>query len=159
MPQEPVQHPPVGVRKPESLRAEVQEFLSGLARVLVGGDGDAVAMLWEAPAIVIGNDAVVGLDSPRRIAQMFSGARELDGGCGYAGMHPDLIDLERIGERLVIATVRWPHVDAAGREVAAEVSDFVLRRDDRGALKVRAMLKRERELPRMIEPPLMSPPS
>jgi hypothetical protein len=41
---------------------------------------------------------------------------------------------------LALVEVRWPYLDGQGNEVGEEVSTYVLRRDDTGALKVQVAL-------------------
>ncbi len=139
---------PPGALHVNVLRAEVQEFLNRFAAALLAGDGDTIAALWEVPAFVIGREGVHAIASHAQISQFFGGARQQYNERGITGTRADLIDLERIDDRIVVATVRWPHLDAKGREVAAESSDYTLRRDDRGVLKLRSVLMRGMETPR-----------
>ena len=133
---------PRGVRLEHVLHGEVQDLLDQLARALTSGDGEAVATLWETPAIVIGADGVHAVSSRAEVAQFFGGAKAQYDARGIASTRGDLLDLERVGNRIVIAAVRWPHLDANGREVASESSDYTLRRDDAGKLKIRSVLLR-----------------
>jgi hypothetical protein len=41
-----------------------------------------------------------------------------------------------------VVEIRWPHLNAKGREVGAELSDYTLRRDDNGNLRIRSVLMR-----------------
>jgi hypothetical protein len=140
-----LQTQPGGIKLQHVLRGEVQDLLDRLAHARMSGDGEALATLYEVPAIVIGADGVSAIDSPAQIADLFGAARRQYEARGVVGMRPDLIDLERIGGRLVIATVRWPYLDASGHELGAEASDYTLRRDDHGRLRVRAVLMRGTE--------------
>jgi hypothetical protein len=133
---------PRGVRVEHDLRGEVQDFLNQLARALTSGDGEAVAAMWETPAIVIGDSEVHPVSSRVELAQFFGSAKQQYNARGIVNTRPDIIDLERIGNRIVIATVKWPHLDANNREVGSESSDYTLRRDDNGKLKVRSVLMR-----------------
>jgi hypothetical protein len=130
------------VRLEHVLHGEVQDLLDHLARALIAGDGEAVAALWETPAIAIGTDGVTAVDSREQVAKFFGGAKNQYNADGVRSTRADLLDLERVGNRIVIATVRWPHLDASGREVSSESSDYTLRRDDNGKLKIRAVLMR-----------------
>lgn len=139
---------PRGVKIAGDLRGEVQQFLERMGHALVAGDGATVATFWGVPAIVISDHGVVAVSSLEQISAFFSGAKQQYVEQGIASTRPDLVDLERIGERLVIATVRWPYLDASGRERGgAERSDYTLRRNDRGELEVRCVLMRG------VEPP------
>jgi len=133
---------PRGVRLEHVLHGEVQDLLDQLARALVKGDGNAIAALWETPALVIGADGVIAVSSREQVAEFFGSAKAQYNARGVTGTRADLLDLERVGDRIVIAAVRWPHLAADGREVNSESSDYTLRRDDAGKLKIRAVLMR-----------------
>jgi len=131
---------PRGERSAHALRAEAQDLFNQLARALTRGDGARVAALWELPAIVIADEGVIALASVSQIADYFGRAKARYNTRGIVDTRADIRDLERIGERLVIASVRWPYLDAAGKTVGAETSDYTLRRDDTGALRIRGVL-------------------
>ena len=133
---------PRGVRLEHVLHGEVQDLLDQLARALIAGDGEAVAALWETPAIAIGADGVHAVNSREEVAAFFGKGKAQYNAIGVTGTRADLLDLERVGSRIVIAAVRWPHLDASGREVNSESSDYTLRRDDHGKLKIRSVLMR-----------------
>jgi hypothetical protein len=132
---------PHGVRLQHDLRGEVQDMLGKLAQALVRGDGAAVAELWEVPALVIGSD-VIGVTSSEQVEKFFGAAKDQYTHAGIGSTRADIIDLERVGDRIVIVTVRWPYLDDHGHEVGAESSDYTLRRDDAGRLRIRAVLMR-----------------
>ena len=127
------------------LRGEVQAFLDRLGRALTAGDGETVATMFEVPALVIRSARVIALSSPPQVARSFGGAPRHYRALGVVATRADLIDLERIDDRLVIASVRWPYLDATGRTVGAETSDYTLRRDDHGQLRIRCVLMRGTE--------------
>ncbi len=138
---------PRGVHVQHDVRGEVQEFLDGLARSLTAGDGKAVATMYEVPALIISDEGVHAITSPEEIATFFGSAKTEYNAMGVVDTRADLIDLERIGKRLLVATVRWPHLDANHHEVAAESSDYTLRRDDQGRLRIRSVLMRGMSAP------------
>jgi hypothetical protein len=133
---------PRGVPIQRDVRSEVQHFLDDLARALTAGNGDAVASMYEVPALILSDEGVIAVESPVQIAQFFGAAKEQYNAQGIVDTRADLIDLERIGERILVATVRWPHLDVNHKEVAAESSDYTLRRDDQGRLRIRSVLMR-----------------
>lgn len=121
---------------------EVQGFLDRYTAALSSGDGDAAAAMWEVPAFVIGPDVVRVFDTPQPIARFFGEAKDAYHAQGIEGTRPELLDEEWIGERLVVVRVRWPYLDASGREIGAERADVTLRRDRGGALAIRCVLMR-----------------
>ncbi len=133
---------PRGVHVMHDSHREVQEFLDGLSRSLIAGDGDAIADMYEVPALIISEDGVQAFGSSAEVAKFFGLAKAQYGAQGIVDTRADLIDLERIGKRLLVATVRWPQLDTNHREVAAESSDYTLRRDDTGRLRIRSVLMR-----------------
>ncbi len=133
---------PRGEAAARSLHAEVHDVLSRVARAVTSGDGAAMAALWEVPAFVIGADSVMAIERTEQISKFFGGAKQQYNDRGIVDTRPDIRGLERIGDRMVIASVRWPYLDAAGKVVGAESSDYTLRRDDTGAFKIRCVLMR-----------------
>lgn len=133
---------PRGVRLEHVLHGEVQDLLDQLARAFIAGDGEQIAALWETPAIVIGADAVHAISSRTQVAELYGSTKAQYDARGIRSTRADLLDLERVGDRIVIATVRWPHLDASGHAVGSESSDYTLRRDAEGKLKIRAVLMR-----------------
>ena len=118
---------PRGVRLEHVLHGEVQDLIDQLAHAIAAGDGEAIAALWDIPGIVIASSTVVAIQSRAQLAAMYKAP-------AAKSSRADLLDLERIGERIVIAAVRWPDLD--------ESADYTLRRDDAGKLKIRSVLMR-----------------
>lgn len=90
---------------------------------LIAGDAGAVAGFDEVPAPVIGEGGVIAVQSRSRSVAFFGAATEQYAARGVVDTRADLIDLERIGHRIVIASVRWPYLDEHRRELGAELSD------------------------------------
>jgi len=133
---------PRGVPIHNDVRSEVQALFDALARALTAGDGAAVAAMYEVPALIIADEGVIAIESAAQVAQFFGGAKAQYNAQGIVDTRADLIDLERIGDRIAVATVRWPHLDAKGTQVTAESSDYTLRRDDAGQFRIRGVLMR-----------------
>lgn len=133
---------PRGIHALPTARTEVQDLLDQLARALTAGDGDNVATMYDVPALIISDEGVHAISSTTEIGTFFGAAKKQYNAMGVVDTRADVIDLERIGARIYIATVRWPHLDAKGAEVASESSDYTLRRDDQGKLRIRSVLMR-----------------
>jgi len=139
------QHPgsqPRGARNARQRHDEVQDLLDRYTKALTEGDGDAAAAMWEAPAYVIGPDVVMAVDRPQAIAYYFGQAKEAYNAQGIESTRPEILDEEWLGDRVVVVRIRWPYLDASGREIGAERSDYTLRRGDSGALAIRCVLMR-----------------
>lgn len=133
---------PRGIHAIPTARTEVQDFCEQLARALTAGDGDKVASMYEVPALIISDEGVHAISSATEILAFFGSAKQQYNAMGVVDTRADVIDLERIGVKMYVATVRWPHVDAKGTEIASESSDYTLRRDADGKLKIRSVLMR-----------------
>lgn len=118
--------------------AEVQGLLDRLATAVTIGDGLTAASLWSLPAFVIGDNHEWAVQSALELVAFFDGAKAHYNQRGIGGTHAQIERLEWITERLALVRVRWPWLDADGREVGEETSSYLLKRDDDGALKLRA---------------------
>ncbi len=133
---------PRGVPALPTARTEVQDFFDELAHALTAGDGDKVATMYEVPALIISDEGVRAISTTEEIAAFLGVTKREYNAMGVVDTRAEVIDLERIGTKLYVATVRWPHLDAAGKQVAEESSDYTLRRDDKGHLRIRSVLMR-----------------
>ena len=118
--------------------ADVQEFLNNFSRALTAGDGRKVATMWGIPALVLGDDMVMVVNTAAEVEKFFSGARAEYNKQGITDTHADITDLRWVTDRIAIVSVRWPSLDAKGNEVGAESSTYTLKRDDQGELKLHA---------------------
>jgi hypothetical protein len=123
-------------------QSEVQDLLSQVAHGVTSGDGHQVAMLWEVPAIIIAAEGVTPIISRDQLASMFGAAKREYNERGIFDTRADIVDEDWIGDRLVVAKVRWPHIDANRREIGAEASDYTLRRQRDGRLRICAVVMR-----------------
>jgi hypothetical protein len=123
-------------------RAAVQDLLDRFARALTSGDGRGAASLWETPAFVLGDEIVMPVASPEEVERFFGGAREQYNSRGITDTRGEIQRLDWVSDRIAIVDVRWPYLGATGKEVGAESSTYVLRKDDTGALRIRAVVMR-----------------
>jgi hypothetical protein len=134
---------PTAPRRERGLREEVQDMFDQLAKALTAGDGDAVAALWETPGLVIGAHCVLAMTSQEKVAEFFCKAKHKYNEHGITNTRADLLDIEPVGERIVLVSVRWAHLGPNARELGHESFDYTLRRNDDGKVKIRSMLLRE----------------
>ena len=132
---------PRGTRAQEKA-SEVQDVLDRMARALTSGDGAGVASCWGAPAFVVSADMVKPIESLDEVASFFGGAKDQYTSRGIVDTRGEIVDQEWIGDRIVHVKVRWPYLDAAGKELGAEASDYTLRRNDAGKLEIRCVTMR-----------------
>lgn len=143
-----MQHAQTEPQRTDDLRSEVQSFLDRFARALTSGDGKTIATLWETPAFALGDEGPHAIGTPAEIERFFGGAKEQYNQRGIVDTRPQIMFLERVSDRIVVADVCWPYLDREGHEVGAECSTYTLRRDDRGALRLRIALMRGVQRPR-----------
>jgi hypothetical protein len=116
---------------------EVRQFLDRLARALTHGDTATVVALWETPALVLGDTLAQSIGSEDELEGFFTGAKQRYNEQGIVDTRGEIVDLRWPTERMVIAEVRWPYLDARGDEVGSETSTYTLRRDEDGDLRLR----------------------
>jgi hypothetical protein len=122
--------------------AEVQVLLDRFARALTAGDGEAAADVWQAPAFVIGAGMARPVSSRDEVVQFFAGAKAQYDALGITDTHPEVLRFDWVTDELVVVDVRWPYLDAAGKEHGEERSSYTLLRDENGAFKIRHVLMR-----------------
>jgi ketosteroid isomerase-like protein len=116
--------------------ADVQEFLNQFSRSLTAGDGRTIAKMWAVPALVLGDDMSMVVNTAAEVEKFFSGAKDEYNKRGITDTHADITTLHWVTDRIAVVAVRWPYLDAKGKEVGAEASTYTLRRDDQGELKL-----------------------
>jgi len=118
----------------------VVEFLEMFALSLTEGATDAIAQMWETPALVISDDAVHAVNERDDLLEMFAGAREHYNSAGVTDTRPDVIRLDEITDKVVMVRVRWPWLDDEGNELGGECSTYTLRQTSAGEWKIRAVV-------------------
>jgi hypothetical protein len=123
----------------------VQEFLNGFAEALTEGDGAAISQMWETPAFVLGQDMARVVSEQQEVAEFFGGARDQYREIGITNTRADIVRLDEITDKMVMARVRWPYLDAKGQEMGAETSTYTLVRREKGDWKLRIAVMHGRE--------------
>jgi hypothetical protein len=134
-----------GERAQRDLRGEIQDLLNTIARAITAGDGEAVAKLYEVPAFVVGDMMAMPVATTEEVAKFYGGGKAEYNKRGITDTRADIIDIEKLGEKTYSVQVRWPYLDDKGKEVGGEKSDYILRRDDSGKLRIRTVLMRGEE--------------
>lgn len=133
------QMPPSAAPSKDAL---VHEYLERFARSLTAGETRKLVQMWALPAFVIGDEVVHAIVAPADLEKFFAGAKENYNARGIVDTRPDLLKLEWISERIALVHVRWPYLDAQGKELGDESSTYILRLDEFGELKLRVALLR-----------------
>ena len=119
---------------------EVQEFLERLASALTQGDGKTVATMWAVPALVLSDDGARAVNALSEVDEFFGAAKAQYNAQGIMDTRPDIVELNWLTNRIVLAEVRWPHLDKRGKETGEEYSTYALRRELDGGFKVNAVI-------------------
>ena len=82
------------------------------------------------------------VQSDEEVEQFFAGAKDMYNERGIVGTRAEIVDLDWVGEDLVIATVRWPYLDQNDRVLGEESSSYTLLRGEDGGFKVRVVTLR-----------------
>jgi hypothetical protein len=120
----------------------VQEYLDSFATAMTSGDTKTMARLWGVPAFVIGENMARVVQSEDEVEQFFAGAKDMYNERGIVGTRAEIMDLDWIGEDMVIARVRWPYLDQNDRVLGEESSSYTLLRGEDRGFKVRVITMR-----------------
>jgi len=118
--------------------AAIRALLARLAYALTSGDGDAAAAVWATPALVLGDEMALTVNSSAEVRDVFTGAKAQYNARGITDTRADILRLDWVTQSLAIVEVRWPYLTADGDEVGEETSTYVIRREPDGHLAIRA---------------------
>jgi hypothetical protein len=118
----------------------ITDLMSRFADGLTAGDGKAIAKLWTVPALVLSATTVHAVSSLEQVEAFFSGVKEQYAAQGIDEAKPDIRSIVWLTPEIVNVTVRWPYVDASGREFGEESSTYTLRRVEDGSLKIQVIV-------------------
>ena len=120
--------------------AEVARLLEELGKAVTAGDGKAAADLWAVPALVLSDQDVRSVSSRDELASFYESAKEEYQAQGITDTRPEVRNLTWITRELALVEVRWPWITESRDEKGDETSTYVLRRDERGTLKIQVAL-------------------
>lgn len=114
----------------------VRAMLQRLARAVVSGDGRGAAACWEVPALVVAAEGNRAVSSLAEVEAFFGGAREQYNRQGIADTRPEVECIEWHTAQLASVTVRWPWLDAQGRDTGRSEASVYLVRAAGGTAKI-----------------------
>lgn len=123
-------------------QASVQQYFDRYAKAMTTGDTKTMAKLWGVPAFVIGPNEARAVQSESEVEQFFGEAKEMYNERGIVDTRAEIVDLDWVGNDLVIATVRWPYQDLNQLTVGEETSSYTLLRGEDGGFKLRVITLR-----------------
>ena len=137
-------HHRVASKRPTEQReqASVQRYLDRFAEAMTSGDTRTMAQLWGVPAFVIGRTEARVVQSESEVEQFFEGSKEMYNERGITQTRAEIQQLDWVGKDLVVATVRWPYLNAQDEELGEESSSYTLLRGEDGSYKLRSILMR-----------------
>jgi hypothetical protein len=106
----------------DAVRAMLQRF----ARAFTTGDGAGAAACWAVPALVVSEEGSRAVNSLAEVEAFFGGAQEQYHQQGVTGTRVDVQRIDWHTSRLASVTVKWPYLDAEGREVGRSESSVYL---------------------------------
>lgn len=119
---------------------DVHTYLRDYAKALTAGDANTIAQMWEVPAYLMSDGGVKAVGARKEIVDFFSGAKDQYTAQGISEAIPQVQSIDWVTDRMVITRVRWPYINQSGQEIGEESSTYTLRRDDKGALKLCAVV-------------------
>jgi hypothetical protein len=106
----------------------VRAMLQRFSRAITTGDGPAAAACWDVPALVVSDEGNRAVGSAAEVETFFGGAKEQYNQQGVADTRPEVECIEWHSDRLASVTVRWPYLDAEGKELGrSERSVYLVR--------------------------------
>jgi hypothetical protein len=118
----------------------VRAMLQAFAKAFTSGDGRAAAACWEVPALVVSGEGNRAVHELAEVEAFFGGAQAQYHQQGVTGTRPDVESIAWHTDQIASATVRWPYLDAQGRDLGrCERSVYLLRVKD-GQARIFAVL-------------------
>jgi hypothetical protein len=93
---------------------QIKSMLERLGAALSAGDLPTVSSCWELPALVLSDEGALAVTEARQIEEFFGTAFELYHKQGMASTRAELLQIDRMTDRLAVVDVRWPAFDASG---------------------------------------------
>jgi hypothetical protein len=115
----------------------VEKFLHGYAQALSLGRSAEVAALWETPALLIDDGAVVTVASSAEVEGLMSRTAAQYTTDGITSTRPEITRISWVSDRIALVEVLWHRIDRQGDERGIEGVTYALRRDDSDRLRVR----------------------
>jgi ketosteroid isomerase-like protein len=128
---------------------EIERFLVAYAEAVSAGDGEAVAEMYELPALVLSDDGSIPVTSRDQVVEFFSAAPEQYREVGIVATRAEAVAIEQLSDELCTADVRWLGIDAEGRATNhRELATYLLRRRDDGSVRIQVAISRPSLIPR-----------
>lgn len=124
---------------------DVPEFIDLFLDRVVARDAESISLLWDVPALVLGDQHVHGPMSLRQVGQLFADAfHQVDGRSDARPLigAEHIESTEWVSTRVVLVELPWPARALGGFLQGVDATTFALRVDQYHHLKIRALLLR-----------------
>lgn len=127
---------------------DIEQFLIAYGGALSEGDAARVASMHEMPGLVLSDTSTIPLTDRSDLVESVTAAAARFGEAGLAGVRPEYVAIEQLGDELCSADVRWIGVDADGRASRhKEFTFYVLRRSADGEVRIQVAVERPNDRP------------
>jgi len=121
---------------------QISQLLEQLGQALSAGDLHKAAACWGVPALVLSDEAAMAVSDRSEIEEFFSQAADWYHLQGIASTRPEIERVDSLSEKLASVDVRWPSVDATGKEKSSERSHYIVQLAEDGQVYIRVALAR-----------------
>lgn len=126
---------------------QIGRLLEQLGQALSTGDLHKASACWAVPALILSDDGATAVIDTSEIEAFFEQAAEWYHLQGIASTRPEIERIDMLSGTLAAVDVRWPSLDASGREKASERSHYIVQLDDDGEVHIRVALARSGKAP------------
>jgi hypothetical protein len=118
--------------------AAIKRLVECVAQSLSAGDFHALAKCWEVPALVLSDNGAIAVSDASEIERFFAQAAEWYRSRGIASTKPEIERVDFLSDKLAAIDVRWPWLDASGKEMSSERSHYIAQvgQDQRAYIRV-----------------------
>ncbi len=120
----------------------VQSMLEKFAKAFTRSDGKAAAECWEVPALIVADQGTKAVATLAEVETFYGGAAKQYNDMGITSTRPEVQSITWMTEQLATVHVRWPYLDAQGKQrPESESSTYVMRFDgDQPKINVAVMM-------------------
>jgi len=108
------------------MKDEVLQMLEKLGKAVSDGDLKTISASYGYPALVLSDEQVLLIESAEQVEGFFGQARSWYIERGILTAKPELLNLDRISNRVLSVDVRWPGFDKEGKENYTETSHYLI---------------------------------
>jgi len=108
----------------------IRELLERLGHGLSTGDLKEVSACFGFPALIFLDQTGVSVSSAPEIERLFAHASESYRANGIVSTRPQIERVENLNQSLAAVDVRWPSFGASGKQIASELSHYILQREE-----------------------------